>query len=350
MDRRSFLKTTTAAAAASTAAVGAAQARQVVSAPAVVPARTELRVAASSRFVEAARRLMRDITIASVGGIVINVVEEAVMADDIASGHCDAVFGHLPEIYRAPELSLFSGLPGLLAVSPEHHLAWHEVAGGDLFLEEVTAPRGLMALVAGHSGAGTGIWATSEIDGLRAFAEADISSQGLGRLITNRISDAFDRPQNGAARPSLVELPLSPLEAFGELPSNARQVWYRDGLHAQGFSTTLILSRNIWDSLNAGDQLLIATLARAAAHMDVSHARVRDRLEVPAIMNSLALRRAPLPADIIQAIQHTAVDVVHAELSQKREIARAFEAYGAFYQAMIGTPLPGLPGQGDPSV
>ena len=214
MDRRSFLKTTTAAAAASTATVGAVQAGQAVTKPAIIAARSEMQIAATPQIADAARRLTRDITIASGGRIVINVVEAAVTADSIAAGGCDGAVGHLSEMCAAPELSLFSGLPGTLAVSPADLLAWHEAASGTLFLEEAVAPYDLMALIAGHSGSGTGLWANAEIDGLRAFAAAETSTPGLGRLIAERIHDAYGRSRNETARQSVVEATLPPMEAF----------------------------------------------------------------------------------------------------------------------------------------
>ena len=349
MDRRSFLKTTTAAA-ASTATVGAVHASPAVASPAITAARTQIRVAADPAVADAARRLTRDIGIASDGRIAIEFVEATATAKTIGAGHCDAAFGYLSEICAAPEMSLFSGLPGPLAVSPEILLAWHISAGGDLYLEEVAAGFDLMAVLAGHSGAGTGLWASAEIDGLAEFAAAEISTVGLGRPIADRISEAFGQAPTAAGRQSLVEVTLPPMEAFLNLPAKSRQVWYRDGLHAQGFAATLVLSRATWDKLSASDQLLIAALARAATHGDILRARVNDRMHASFVMNSLPIRLAPLASDIVQAIQHTAIDLVHQAMSRQREISQAFEAYGAFYKAMLGAPLP-APGRTlDPSV
>lgn len=342
MDRRSFLKTTTAAAAASTATVGAVQAASAPAAPAVVTARSELQVAVEPGLGDAAHALARDIEIASAGRIVIHLADGPGDAERIRGGHCDGALGVLPEICSAPELALFSGLPGTLSVSPEFLLAWLEAAGGSMFLDEVAADYGLAAMVAGHSGAGTGLWASGEVDGLAAFAAAQTLSIGFGPAIAARIGAAFGAVSPGSSSPlQLEEMALAPMEAFLALPSERRQIWYRDALHAQGFATALVLSRTAWDGMPASDQLLLTTLTRAAAHADIARGRVGDRLVAPAVMNSLPLRRERLTADIVLALQHTATDVVRQAMARERPIGQAFQAYGAYYQAIIGTPLPG---------
>lgn len=342
MDRRSFLKTTTAAAAASTASVSAVQAAAAPTAPAVGTARTELRVAVAPNLGDAAHALARDIEIASAGRVVINLADSGANADQIRAGHCDGAFGHLPEICSAPELSLFSGLPGTLAVSPEYLLAWLEAAGGSMFLDEVAAQYDLAAMVAGHSGAGTGLWASSDVDGLAAFASARMTSIGLGPAIAERIRAAFGAVSPSSSGPlHLEEMALAPMEAFLALAPGRRQIWYRDALHSQGFATALVLSRTAWDRLAASDQLLLTTLTRAAAYADIARGRVGDRLVAPAVMRSLPLRRERLAADIVIALQHAAAEVARETMAGEGPVGQAFQAYGAYYRAIIGTPLPG---------
>ncbi len=337
MDRRTFLKTSTIAAAASTATVGAGQ---TMAAPAVVVSRAELQIAAAPNMADAARALTRDIEIASDSRIVINLVEAAARADEINAGGVDGAIGLLSEICAAPELALFSGLPGTMAMSPEHLLAWQEAAGGGMYLEEAAAQFNLAAIIAGHSGAGTGLWAGSEIPDLRAFAQAQIVTTGFGPAIVDHITGAYGQPVSERSEIPLAESELAPIEAFLKLPPDCRQIWYRDGLHKQGFATSLVLSRDVWDKIGPGDQLLIATLARAAAYADVARNRVSDRLVAPAVMNSLPVRCEPLAADIAVAIQHVATEIVHDAMPRNATMNPAFQAYGAFYQAMIGVALP----------
>ena len=64
--------------------------------------------------------LARDVEIASAGRIVIHLADGLADAERVRAGDCDGALGPLPAICSAPELALFSGLPGTLSVSPEY--------------------------------------------------------------------------------------------------------------------------------------------------------------------------------------------------------------------------------------
>ena len=347
MDRRTFLKTTTAAAAASTAAVGATQAatgdESSIAAPPVILHRDELQITATPELADAARTLSRDIAMAADGRIVIEVDDEANVGDASGPRAADGAFGVLSELCASPDLALFSGLPGTLALSPELLLAWHDAGGGALHLEHAVEAYGLTAMIAGHSGAATGLWADRSLADLRTIAQASLTTTGFGEAIARRIRDAYgERPESPASTSiSLVEVARTPMEAYLLLPSEARQIWYRDSLHTQGFAMALVLSRAAWDRLSEGDQLLIATLARATAHADVSRVRISDRLVAPAVLARMPLRVEALPNEVSLAIQHAAVDVVHDAMARSERLRPAFEAYAAFYEGMMGVALPG---------
>lgn len=340
MDRRTFLKTTTAVAATSTA-VGTAHAQQSAEAfpaPASHTARRELRVGVPSSpyLADAALTLMRDIEIASEGRIVLRSIETASPGTSIASGQTNAAFGHITEICSAPELALFSGLPGDLALSPDTLLTWHTAAAGDMYLDEAAAHFGLTALVAGHGGPSTGLWASHEFDNLRGFATAEISTIGLGKIVSNELTEAFGEP---IGKTRLVEATTAPLDAISEVPEANRQTWYNQSIHDQGHAISFVIARDAWYSLTPGDQLLIKTIADAAAHRDLARISASNRLVAPAVLANLSLVRKPLPADVVAAIRHTSRQVVHQEFSRIPRMQPAFQAYQAFFEAMTGLPM-----------
>ncbi len=343
MDRRTFLKTTTAAAAASTATTGVAQANDLA-APITIKSRHEFQIAVPDKphLADAALEVMGDIEIASRGRIVMHCSEttETPGKHAISTGQIDGAFGYLPDICTAPELSVFTGLPGDIALSPDNLMVWLEAAGGAMFLNEFATDLGVAAFVSGHSGAQTGIWADQKMDGLRVFSSANIATTGLGHSIVDTIRDAYKIPAPSQPVHNLIETAAPPLQAYLELPAANRAVWYRDGFHNQGFATTLILSQDTWQKLEASDQLLIETMTRAAAHKSLAHVKASNRLMAPSILPSLPTVRRPLPADIASAISHTAVEVTYAAASQNRQISQAFQAYSTFYETMMGMPLP----------
>ena len=352
MDRRTFLKTTTAAAATSTAVVSAQagqtareSARDNVHAPNIVASRCELQVAVPTapHLADAALQLTRDIEIASGGRIILHRTarELAPPARMIGANGLDGAFGALPDICSAPELSIFTGLPGDLALPPDDLLVWLEAAGGAMLLDERSADYGLTSFITAHSGAQTGLWASNAVSDLRTFAAADISTYGLGSAVVAHLRSAFGQPfeTDEEAAVSLIELSAEPLQGALQLPAPTRTIWYRDGLHQQGTATALVLARDVWHRLPPGDQKLIETVTRAAVHNSLAQRKASDRLFAPAIWASLPTKRIPLPIAVSQAIRHTATQVCTAALTSNPTIDKIYRAYSAFFEASTGTKL-----------
>ncbi|MFT5507064.1 MAG: TRAP-type mannitol/chloroaromatic compound transport system substrate-binding protein [Hyphomicrobiaceae bacterium] len=347
MDRRTFLKTTTAAAAVTTAtgvAHAGVNAGTDIAAPAIVTSRQELRIGVPSepRLKDAAQLFAREIEAASGGRIVMHLTDASGPALTALEGRTiDGAFGHLPELCAAPELSLFTGLPGDLAFSPENLMTWLNAGAGSMFLEEAAATFDLAALTAGHSGAGTGLWANRPLNGLDDIANAQIDTLGLGRGLLNSIQSASPSSSSITPHVRLVEAAAQPMQAYAELPDAVRQNWYRDGLHRQGFATSLVLSLAAWHNLSAGDQLLLQTFALAATHHDLAAASTNSRLVTPAVMESLPVDVRTLPPIIETTIQQASTQLVRDAMAANETMDRAFQAYSSFFEAMTGKPLDG---------
>lgn len=352
MDRRTFLRTSTAAAAATTAAAGAAEAATFRKTPtslydpgnegahghATVQAQHALTIAlpAGTALADTAFRLARHIAIATGERVRLELAGEG----DISADAADGTFGYLPEIC-GPAFALFTGLPSPLAVSPADLLAWHASAGGSLFLDEAAAQRDLKVLIAGHSGPGIGLWSDRPLMSLTDFAAADIRAIGLGGTVAGEIRQAFSGSFPGAEHPAgrIIEIAAQPIEAYADVPVAARGYWYRDGLHDQGMATALVVKRSVWERLSTADQCTIEAIAEAIAHRSLADARVAGRLMAPSIIASLPLKRLGLPVDVASQIHHTALDVTYAAMQQNAVISRAFQAYAAYFAAMMGHPL-----------
>ncbi len=350
MDRRTFLKTTTAAA-ATTAAVSAVRADangaadiqlqtgQVLAAPGLIQQRHEWRIAMPSDVVlaDAARQLVRDIEIASAGRIVVQFAEtDGDSAASIAAGRCDGTYGSLADICDAPELALFSGLPGSRAETPQHLFTWYSAAGGTMFLDEVAADRGLAVLIAGHSGPATGLWADREIDSLRSFAEAGLTSPGLGRHVHERLRKAF-QPDSPAGRAKLQEYPHSPLLAMAAIAGTGNSIFYRDGIHAQGHARMLVLAAKAWNALGPADQMMVRALTTSATHQELAQALVHRRMVTRSVMAAAGLSTRALPADVSSALDYAAREVIQELPDRHRYLAPTVVAYDAFSREFSGT-------------
>ncbi|MBU2531570.1 MAG: hypothetical protein KKB37_02425 [Alphaproteobacteria bacterium] len=347
MDRRTFLKTTTAAAAttatAGAATAGAARAEPYPPAPSLNQTRHEWRIAVppSGFIADAAMSLCRDIEIASGGRFVLHRVPVSADAMLGMSGAAsfDGAFGHLAGICSAPELALFTGLPGDMGLVPYDLMAWHTAAGGGMLLEAAAAEYGVAAFIASHSGAGTGLWAAREIDDLSALAGMRIETHGLGRAIAETLHSAFSSSASERGWPEVTEIAAQPLVAYQELPPNRRAIHYRDGIHDNGAALALVVRREQWDRTSPTDRLLIEAVTQSAAFHSLAQVRAASRIMAPAVFASLPVRQMPLPADVSVAIRHTATEVTHETMSRTPASRRAVDAYAAFYEAVIGAPL-----------
>lgn len=349
MDRRTFLKTTTAAAAASTATAGAVHAaEQQAPEPAAASvsgtqSHSELTVAlpATQRLRDAAHVLLRDIEIASAGRLRFRFSKPAgPVQHALQAGEADGAFGLLAEICDAPGLALFSGAAGNIALTPDNLLTWHESGGGRLFLDEALSEQGLHAVIAGHSGRQTGLWANAEIHTLADVAQAKIDTVGLGREIIAQIQKVHGISTIGTQPTHLIEAPISPMDALLDLPPANQKIWYQEGIHNEGHAYALVFSQSSWTGLAPSDRLLINALATAATHNALAHAKTTRHLVAPSLFAARQIERQLLPADVALALGHTAIECTYKAMANSPTLARAFDAYGSFYKAVMGQALP----------
>jgi len=353
VDRRTFLQTTTAAAAATTGVASAVRssepgsanaASEALAAPAVMTHRHELTIAIAPRWnaLDIAESLSRDIQRATADRVVVHISQDdEAGADNIARGNVNGAIGGLPEICAAPEMAIFTGLPGTMAVSPDLLLAWHDAAGGEMFLDEATAELGLKGFLVGHSGTQPGLWSNRDVSDLQAFAQSRVETVGLGPRVCAVLREAFLPTTAESEQADLTELAVPAMFAGSLLEPTKQRFWYREGLHQQGIATALVVSRGQWDKLPVSDQLIIEALARSSVHCALARNRVNDRFIAAQMMATAgAPRRASWPADISAAIQNASIETVHATLLAGPLAARAFSAYSTFFEAMMGSPMP----------
>ncbi|MCK5497469.1 MAG: twin-arginine translocation signal domain-containing protein, partial [Hyphomicrobiaceae bacterium] len=174
MDRRSFLKTTSAAAAAATTATAAtAEILEKTTpnpAPAVAKGVKELRLAMPwsdgvTGFGDQARRLAQRIEAMSEGRY------RFAFAHGVANG-LSAVQRGEADLYHGSEhdhlhahraFAFFAGLPGDRGIAPQHLLSWILVGGGQTLWDDLAGDFGVKAMVAGHTGGHAHFLATRRV-------------------------------------------------------------------------------------------------------------------------------------------------------------------------------------------
>ena len=180
MDRRDFLKTTGAAAVAAGAAGASARATDepidgAVQSPAVLAGTRVLALAndyAAGLPGLGAERLARRIEAASDGRFRIELADGAADAEltyGLAARHASL----------HPAFAFFAGLPfGQGLDVPDHH-TWLAAAGGEMLWDELAAAFDFKPLVAGHTGASSGVWAGARLEQASDLAGARLHAVGL---------------------------------------------------------------------------------------------------------------------------------------------------------------------------
>ena len=350
MDRRTFIRTTTAAAVGASAVSANAQPHQAA-APhklAAPPVHASERVISfaipngdlDNPAVDRAHRLAHSITRASGGRLHAHIAGSsgdpltALETDGI-----DAAIGNLSQsIAKAPELAFFSGLPGRLGVAPQVLNAWLEGFGGELQLHRTAAQFGAVAFLNGHTGATIGFWTQAEIDGLSDFTTRQMKTTGLGLAI----ADALSTAKSGTAATDIVEVIAQPTEAwaiFGSDRDNGDYHWYRDGFHQNGIASVLTIRAETWASLSDGDRELIKALAATALQQDLAQAQIHTRMVLPSLLASRGMKPQTLPRDVLHAIDHTSRRLIHDAATHNNQLRQVRDNYVEFQKAMTGASI-----------
>jgi TRAP-type mannitol/chloroaromatic compound transport system substrate-binding protein len=252
----------------------------VVAMPAIAGAATERRwrcVTSWSRNMigpgGSARRLAESITAMSNGELTIDVfaagelvpalqVFDAVSAGTVELAHTAAVFwgGKMP---AAP---LFTTQP--FGLSPDGHVGWL-AAGGHALWDELYAPHGVRAFMAGNTGPSSAGWFRKPITTAADFKGLRIRATGIGGEVYNALgatalaippADTFAAFERGVI--DAVEL----LAPANDLPAGLDRIAKHlvfPGFNKPNGPSELLINQRSWATLPKHVQLIIETACRA---------------------------------------------------------------------------------------
>ncbi len=282
MNRRKFLKSSASAVAASAAAgaagAGSAIAQATSSAPAIITGVKTLSLAApiadsDGRLGGAAFRLARNIEAATGGRYAVAVHRSDVSAlESLYTGDADVALGF--EHHNAalhPAFHAFAGLPIGQHLTAAQHMAWL-AEGGQALWDALAAGFGAKPFVAGHTGAGSGLWSMRPMTIAEEFNGARISVPGLARTVAASLGGVvidmgLDEVRDGLARGTITVAetampPAAPLASWR----------HATGLMPGGLVLSAGVRLGLWSKLGRDDRAAIThVMAREA---DLSRAEM----------------------------------------------------------------------------
>jgi len=334
MDRRDFLKTTGAAAVAAGAAASAKPAESEPAAPSILSGKrlTLLCDFGSDELGLGPDRLAGRIEVATDGRFRIERVEAA---EDGA--HPDLTFGHAARhARRHPAFAFFAGLPLGHGLEAGHQHAWLAAGGGEMLWEELAAGFGFKPLLAGHTGASTGIWASARLERASDLVGAKLHAVGLAADALRALGAV---PVELAARelkPALAEGRIRGAEWLGPLPAVSPDLQplgqrvYEPGFHPGGLMLSLSVSRGLWDAMAASDRAIFEACAAQEHQASLGDALVHAAIAGQVHASSKGPARIDLSHDLADELESALADVVERIAAADAESRRIHDSYQAF--------------------
>lgn len=341
MDRREFLKSTSAAAAATAVAATGTVAEATTSSPsAVVGNARELRLAIAGNdgvagMADWAHRLARSIDELSCGRLrVTPTFGIADVAAAVRGGDADLCFdtaNGLLDVHRG--IAYFAGLPGDQGLTPRELQTWIAVGGGQGLWDDLAADAGLKPLLAAHTGARTLMLATSRIDAMGALSGLRAHVDGLGRDVARGLGMDVVALAPAQLASAMHEGSLQVAEFGGAIASYAlglpatASYWTGTSINQNGTAMVLGISRALWESLGAAEQAMLASAASSEYHLSLAEEDAHRHLLYPA---PAADRVWPIAAELTHAIQRVAAAVVAHTAGTDARSRRIADSYAAF--------------------
>lgn len=359
MDRRDFLKKTSAAAAATasgTALVGAtgtsgsahAAPHQAspLAAPTVAGAAIRLRVSipggsAITGPADNARRLLRDIELASGGRYRFDIFPAGSGApgfSDILTGNADAAFASPHEdMPRHKAFAYFAGLPAGLGMDAAGLQSWM-VMGGSGLLDELTSDFGVKSLLAGHLGTRPALWTWQQINSLEDLKAMRLAVPGLAHDVLAAAGVAFPggyrwTQHNAASQFASGEADAADVGgAFTALQSDITDeaaFAYDGAINPHGSTLALHFSAAVWNGMPDADRLIITSLAANAYQSSLTENLAHEAMARQVASAGKGIVFKPMPPEIATVV----TGVSGAILAHTATIDRLSERINARYMA-----------------
>mgnify|MGYP003985410219 FL=1 len=303
--RRSFLK------GAAVAGAGAAVAASSLSAPAIAQGKRELKMVTTwpknfPGWGTTAERLAKRITDGSGGSLSVKVYAAGELVppfesfDAVSQGTADLYHG--AEYYwqgKSKAFNFFATVPFGLTASEMN--AWIYHGGGQELWDELSAGFNIKPFLAGNTGVQWGGWFNKEINSIEDFKGLKMRMPGLGGEVLRRVGAAAVSLTGGEIFPALQAGTIDATEWVGPWNDLAfgfykvAKYYYWPGFHEPGTALSSGMNKGVWDSLDAGQQSLIASCMAADNDFTLAefNARNGDALETLINKHKVEVRRTP---------------------------------------------------------
>lgn len=246
--------------------------------------------------------------------------------DAVGSGVAD--MGHTAAFYwqgKQPASAFFTTVP--FGLTPQEHVAWVEVGGGQALWDEIYAPFGVKPFMAGNTGVCMGGWFRNEIQSLDDLKGRKIRSLGLGGEIYRQLGATPLTTAPSELLTSLQSGLVDGVEFVGPGTDIAlglyrvAQFYYAPGFNKPNGTGECIVSLKAWQTLDARLQAIVAHACATEAAFALSEMERLNNEALHALTNQHGVKIRQFPQSVIEAARQRA-DGVMDNIAQRNALAR----------------------------
>ncbi|MGF1650592.1 MAG: TRAP transporter substrate-binding protein [Hyphomicrobiaceae bacterium] len=342
MDRRSFLKKSTAAAGAGVAVAAASAFPK----PAIAQSRKEMVIVSSwpkdfPGLGISAQRLAARITELSEGRIVTQyfAAGERVGAfdvlDAVASGNAQAY--NSADYYwkgKHPGWAFFTSVP--FGLTYTERSAWLRFGEGQKLWDELGAEFGIKGLVCGSTGCQMGGWFNKEINSAEDFKGLKIRIPGIGGDMMAKLGASPVSLPGGQIYENLVSGAIDATEWVG--PYNdyflkfyeAAKFYYWPGVHEPGGNLSFGMNKSWWESLTKAEQNIIEAACNEEHGLQMDETNYNNGAYLKRLINDHGVQLKEFTEDTYDAFGE-ASQAVFDEVRQHSDLANRI--YDSWFEA-----------------
>ena len=346
MDRRTFLRGSTA-----TAVAGGAAATSAISAPAIAQNKMQLKMVTTwpknfPGLGTSAERLAKRITDMTDGRISVKVfgsgeIVPALEAFDAVSSETADMY-HGAEYYwqgKSKAFSFFAAVP--YGFTAQEMNAWIHHGGGQELWDELAADFGIKPFAACNTGVQMGGWFKQPVTKLEDMKGLKFRMPGLGGEVLRQIGvsvvnlpgeDIFPSLQSGNIDGTEWVGPWNDL-AFGFYKITKHYHW--PGIHEPGTTLSMGMNKKLWDKLSPSDQQIIKNACDAENMAGLAEFNARNGGALDELRDKHGVQLHKFSDTILNQLGEASADVMGDVAKEGDIVKRVYDSFVKFRQNQV---------------
>ncbi len=260
--------------------------------------------------------------------------------DAVSQGSADMYHG--ADYYwqgKSKAFNFFTAVPFGLTASEMN--AWMYHAGGQELWDELGSGFNIKPFMAGNTGVQWGGWFNKEVNTVDDFKGLKMRMPGLGGEVLRRLGAAALALPGGEIFPALQAGTIDATEWVGPWNDLAfgfykvTKYYYWPGFHEPGTALSVGINKDVWESLSAADQSLIASCAAAENDVVLAEFNARNSDSLDTLVGEHGVQVRRMSDEILHAIGEASGQVIAEVAAEDAFTGRVYESFIAFRKKAI---------------